>query len=90
MLARGRLAIAEYTRSRGKNAAALEKFFEDNKSSDAAVESARMLLLNDQLRVGESYRDAVETTQDPEFVRGLRMLGYLGEEVRKCSGCDRC
>lgn len=43
VVARGRLAIAQYMRSRGKNAAALEKFFEDNKSSDAAVESARML-----------------------------------------------
>ena len=43
VVARGRLAILEYTRSRGKNVAALEKFFEENKSSGVAVESARML-----------------------------------------------
>ena len=41
--ARGRLAMAAFTGSRGKNVAPLEKFFEENKSSRAAVEPARML-----------------------------------------------
>ena len=41
--ARGRLAIVAFTSSRGKNVTPLEKFFDENKSSKAAVEPARML-----------------------------------------------
>lgn len=43
LTARGRLAIAEFMRSRGQNAKALEEFFEKNRDSDAAVEPARIL-----------------------------------------------